>query len=306
MRGLLGIVGIVAIGSTACTSHALVRVVPDDGDIGVIEPEDGGSFDTRVFADGSDTFIGIGDTGLAKDGPAQGDSLLAKDGIQDPDTQDAPSGDGPMSNDGDIRADAFVPPQDANRPEASDSGSSEVLTCYYQGVCDGCARYECNACAPLNGTNNSGMALSPGFWPGFSFQVSTAGTIKRIGLYVVQDGGSSGTAFVAIVALTGPTDQANSIDLSTSDVLGTGLITLPPSGTGAIVTTTLPALQLTPGWYAVVFGLAKFGATATGAIIPFANGNNICVNGQYPFTLQQRPPTYISNIATPHMFVDVQ
>jgi hypothetical protein len=150
------------------------------------------------------------------------------------------------------------------------------------------------------------MALSPAFWPGFSFEVSKAGTIRQIGLYVVQDGGSSGTAFVAVVALTGPTDQVDSIDLSTSDVLGTGLITLPPSGTGAIVTTTLPALQLTPGWYAVVFGLAKFGATASGATIPFENGNNICVNGQYPFTLQQKPLTYISNVATPHMFVDVE
>lgn len=317
MRGVVGVLGILAIVSTGCTSHLFVKIVPRDGDIGDTEPTDGGGpnpSDARVFADESDTFIGIGDTGLANDdvvlmgpdGPTPSDGWMAKDESQTSDTPDGPAGDSPLSNDGATPADASVQPRDTSRREASDSGSSDVSTCFYQGVCDGCARYECNACAPLNGTNNTGMALSLGFWPGFPFQVSKAGTIRQVGLFVVQDAGSSGTAFVAIVALTGPSDQPNSIDLSTSDVVGTGLITLPPTGTGAIVTISLPAIQLTPGWYAVVFGLGKFGATATGASIPFENGNNICVNGQYPFSLQQKPPTFISNIATPHMFVDVQ
>jgi hypothetical protein len=317
MRGISGVIGAFMIITVACTpSHPLMPLALRDASghgAEVSAPEDSGAIASEggIDAGGPDGVIDVieldvptGDVGGAQDGPMIGDGPLARDLTPVIDAQDG-AADRSVPNDG-PSLDGPTPPRDVGNREAADSAAQDASTCYFPNLCSDCAWYECNGCVPAGAPETTSMVLSSTSWPGFKFQVTQAGTVKQIGFYVIQDAGSVGTAFAAIVALTDASDQPNSIDLSTSDVLGTGLIPLPPSGVPAVVATTTPSIQLAPGWYAAVFGLGKFGATATGALLPFQNGNNICLNGQASFTLRQNPQSYVSNVATPHVFVEIQ
>jgi hypothetical protein len=74
---------------------------------------------------------------------------------------------------------------------------------------------------------------------------------------------SGSDAFVALVALTGPEDFPDSLNLSTGDVLATNRIVVPgPPGFGSIKADASAALNVDigPGWYALVFGTHLFGA----------------------------------------------
>ena len=70
---------------------------------------------------------------------------------------------------------------------------------------------------------------------------------------------SAEPVFGAVIALDGATDFPDTLDLSSPDVLGHGLLT-PPSGSAADVSIPL-VLALEPGWYAILFGSGQFGAT---------------------------------------------
>ena len=75
----------------------------------------------------------------------------------------------------------------------------------------------------------------------------------------------SQTIFGAIIALTGPNDTPDSLDLSTPDLITTTLIDLSPGemdGVGQL------DIVLLPGWYAIAFGTGRLGAPPEATLNP--------------------------------------
>jgi hypothetical protein len=97
---------------------------------------------------------------------------------------------------------------------------------------------------------------------GVRFQLNQSVLTTEIGGHFVAPTG--GTFFGAIVELVDEEDFPDSGDLSTPDVLGNTLLAF--SASSAEVFGDL-SLSLDPGWYAMVFGSALFGATGDGAAL---------------------------------------
>lgn len=108
-------------------------------------------------------------------------------------------------------------------------------------------------------TSGSGISCTDFFYSGWRFEV-TGGPYesREIGGHFQQ---GSGTIFGAIVRLSGPNDSPDSFDLTGSDVIGTTLIPLPSSGGSQEARGTIN-VPLENGWYAVLFGGGRFGATS--------------------------------------------
>ncbi len=109
-------------------------------------------------------------------------------------------------------------------------------------------------------TNPSGVGTDSSFFSGVNFHVSTSEHVSQIGGnfgdFVSPGNGEIFGALVPVASLTSPPVPA---DLS-SNVLATTLITLPAAGQSADVFGNL-SLDLAPGFYGIVFGSGKFGAT---------------------------------------------
>ena len=111
-------------------------------------------------------------------------------------------------------------------------------------------------------TNPSGVGVDSSFFSGANFHLSTSAHLSQIGGnfgdFVSPGNGQVFGAVVPVASLTSPPVPA---DLS-SNVLATTLITLPAAGQSADVFGNL-SLDLTPGFYGIVFGSGKFGATGS-------------------------------------------
>jgi hypothetical protein len=112
--------------------------------------------------------------------------------------------------------------------------------------------------------------------------------------------------FGALVRVSGPSAPPTPADLSGSDVLGTTLITLPPALTSDNVSGPL-SLTLTPGWYAVIFGSGKFGATSDlASSIILSDGQPANVNGVVTYALRQSDGLQLFEQAGSRYFVEGQ
>ncbi len=110
-------------------------------------------------------------------------------------------------------------------------------------------------------TSGSGIAADSQFFTGWRFEVSGGPVItSRIGGHFFP---GSGFIFGAIVRLTGPNDDPDTFDLTTPDVIGTTLIETPFAGCSCDDSGPL-SVTLTDGWYLVIFGSGRFGATGFG------------------------------------------
>jgi hypothetical protein len=112
-------------------------------------------------------------------------------------------------------------------------------------------------------SNASGVATGTQFFSGFTFQVTTPVHVTDIGgdFAATVEGGQ---IFGTIVPVSGPLAPPNPADLSNN--VGTTLLDLPsPLLTSANISGNLSA-DLSPGFYAVLFGSGKFGATSDFAI----------------------------------------
>ncbi|MBW2527161.1 MAG: hypothetical protein JRI23_23465 [Deltaproteobacteria bacterium] len=131
---------------------------------------------------------------------------------------------------------------------------------------------------------SSGALISDEFWPGWRFQVPAGGMeVSSVGYFGTKIG--VGTIFVAIVALTSGTDEPDSHQLNTADVIALelqdpGLVDLPGMDIHFPLDTSLAA-----GWYAVVFGTGSHGATSSGGSLKY--GHNHVSGQQSIFTLVQ-------------------
>jgi len=103
-----------------------------------------------------------------------------------------------------------------------------------------------------------GIVMGTDNWLFHNFQIQEPIEFPVVGMFVETYQRSD--LFAAVVALTGPNDEPDSIDLSTPDLVGTAVIKVPITGSaGGEVSTLLPA-TLNPGWYALGFGTGAFGA----------------------------------------------
>jgi hypothetical protein len=116
-----------------------------------------------------------------------------------------------------------------------------------------------SAASPDPGSAGLYLIVGDFNWTFHRFEITTPTTLDTVGGYFgnFQDG--SLTIFAAIVELTGPTDNPDSLDLTTADLLGTTLMNI---GTTVTLYETPFSLSLDPGWYALEFGTGAFGASS--------------------------------------------
>jgi hypothetical protein len=108
----------------------------------------------------------------------------------------------------------------------------------------------------------SGALVGDNSYIGVRFEVFGDTTADRMGGHLGTATLPSATLFGALVQLSGPGDFPNTHDLSSVDVLRTTVLTV-PYGSNEVIEKFTP-ISLSAGWYALVFGSAKFGATGTG------------------------------------------
>lgn len=111
---------------------------------------------------------------------------------------------------------------------------------------------------------SSALKVSDHYWPFHRFQVSSDVTLGSVGGYFRNSRPNALEVFGAIVHLSGPTDNPDSLDLTTPDLLGTTIIQIPhnPFPFGGEYQGNLN-LVLSPGWYALVFGMGAFDASSS-------------------------------------------
>src|SRR5204863_241901 len=105
----------------------------------------------------------------------------------------------------------------------------------------------------------SGVPLDTFNGLGVRFQVSDFATVDRIGAHLGAVATPSDTLWSELVQLSGPGDFPNPDE---SDVLATATFITPHAS--AEMVEAIPSTLLTPGWYALVFGGARFGGSAHG------------------------------------------
>ncbi|MCH8921558.1 MAG: tandem-95 repeat protein [Planctomycetes bacterium] len=111
-----------------------------------------------------------------------------------------------------------------------------------------------------------GSSIDAAQFLGSRFFVDATVQTERIGGQIAGNAAvGNGMLFAAVVALSGPDDFPDSVDLSTPDVLGHTLLTIDaPDFNGHLIAAPLD-VTLTAGWYAIVYGSGRFGATGGGS-----------------------------------------
>jgi len=151
---------------------------------------------------------------------------------------------------------------------------------------------------------SSGLSVDDFFWPTHRFEITSATGLSSVGGFFDNTTAGAITIFGAVIALSGPADFPDSLDLSTSDVLGAALLDIdaaPGDYSGKL------SLALDPGWYALAFGTGRFGADSTVGSV-FMPSLALDLNPALPFTAIQAgnpfgtPPQFIFQNATPRFF----
>jgi hypothetical protein len=134
--------------------------------------------------------------------------------------------------------------------------------------------------------NEGGVAISDNFYVLHRFDIETPTRVATIGGQFSNPFlGETRTIFAALVQLSGPDDVPDSLDLTTPDVLGHGLISVP---TGDVDRATPLSIRIEPGWYAVGFGTGRFGApSSTANSIGMESRSVDLAPNQFPFTAIQ-------------------
>jgi hypothetical protein len=151
----------------------------------------------------------------------------------------------------------------------------------------------------------SGVQTNSGYFSGFDFHVASAVQVTSIGGdFGIGYPTGNNEIFGAIVSVSGLYAAPASSDLS-SGVLGETLITLPSNFTTANVSGNL-ALDLSPGYYAVLFGSGLFGATGSATAVYFQDGAlaNSAVPGVFTYVLRQSDGAQIFQFPGSRYFVD--
>jgi len=111
--------------------------------------------------------------------------------------------------------------------------------------------------------NVLGENVKPNAFTGVRFQLNQPSITSKVGGHFAGPSPNT-TIFGAIIRLDNENDFPDSVDLSTSDVLGTALLTFTELSDELFGDLTV---SLDPGWYALIFGSGLFGATGNGAAL---------------------------------------
>jgi len=114
---------------------------------------------------------------------------------------------------------------------------------------------------------NTGATASSTAYVGVRFELTESATARAIGAHVFENV-AGGKMFAALVQLSSISDFPDSADLSTSDVLGVGILDLAGPSSDEFVSNFQGDAQigLAPGFYAIVLGSDLFGATSIAGI----------------------------------------
>jgi hypothetical protein len=156
-------------------------------------------------------------------------------------------------------------------------------------------------------TSANGFETDPNGFSGVNFQITTPTLVHAIGGHFY--GGpttGNGEIFGALVPVASLTSPPASPTLD-SGVIATTLLTLPPQGTTDTIFGPVN-ITLDPGFYAVLFGSGKFGATSTFAFVVFSVTSPgftgpVNTNGVVTYSLRQSDGMQIFDAAGSRFFV---
>jgi hypothetical protein len=109
-----------------------------------------------------------------------------------------------------------------------------------------------------------GSNVNSAVFVGVRFYLDQPVVSTDVGGHFVKNIGVNDSFFGAIVSLADQNDFPNSGNLSTPDVIGTSLLSFPEPSNEVLGPISK---QLSPGWYALVFGSGLFGATGSGVAL---------------------------------------
>ena len=157
--------------------------------------------------------------------------------------------------------------------------------------------YESAISGPTGQTSGGGVITDDRFFSGQTFFVDQAWDVTAVGAHLR---GGSGSVFAALATVDSKFDTPSPTDLSGTDVLTTTLVQL--SLTGSDNVSGPVDLRLEPGWYALVFGSGKFGATSS-----FGSGllsNNTPIGSPYTFAMRQSDGAVFGQASEPRIFIE--
>jgi len=109
-----------------------------------------------------------------------------------------------------------------------------------------------------------GANLNQFSFNGMRFELDQPTRVSRVGGHFVGAVSGGNSLFGAIIRVEDEDDFPDSTDLSTSDIVGSTVFSLPDS---SALTYGEINLVLEPGWYALVFGSGLFDASGRGAAL---------------------------------------
>jgi hypothetical protein len=146
------------------------------------------------------------------------------------------------------------------------------------------------------------VTLSTEFWPGWRFEVPAgkAFVATGIGIHARASYDTNLSIFGSLVALTGPKDDPDMLDLSGPDVIQSTVFNLAPGSKGSQNVSAKVNTTLGPGWYAVIFGAGRLGTDGAGTAV----GNNTRLSGaQNIFAIRQSDKTVHGQASAARLFV---
>jgi hypothetical protein len=156
------------------------------------------------------------------------------------------------------------------------------------------------------GPSNSigGVGVDPTFFSGVNFQVTTPVHVDDIGGHFGNFAvAGNNQVFGAIMPVSSISSVPTPSDLS-SNVLATTLITLPAAGTSNNASGPM-SLNLSPGFYAVIFGSGKFGATSNFAVAATSRDDGAAnTGGVTTYALRQSDGAFFTQAPGARYFVD--
>jgi hypothetical protein len=181
---------------------------------------------------------------------------------------------------------------------------------------DAIAANDVLSCAPLpmklqcspeyqHNENTSGLSIYAGAPAGWKFEVKgdCPRTLTRLGLNIRNGSETEGSIFGLVAAL--PANDNRPIDPTRfpASVLKTVLLPLSPYSSGSKTVSAEVSVELTPGWYEVVFGVGAYGATATSSTVHSGATGSCTDNNTHPFTIKTQEQEVILQGIGPYMFV---
>ena len=169
-----------------------------------------------------------------------------------------------------------------------------------EGACVQGKSLEISRAAAVNDPNRAAILLTDNVWPGWRFEVPADVQLFQVTDVGYQGSYTAGSIFAAIVALDGPTDEPDALDLTGDDVVKTAVSSANPVDGDADIIVRLDT-RLEPGWYAVIFGSNAFGASGGDGLV--RDGQTTVQGSQLPFAINQEQNRFQLQVIEARLFI---